>query len=205
MPNTKILAEKIQLKQFKQHETKKHTLIKFFLLIAIFVWYFIFITQKYSVQDSLFLTLLTRSFFVLCTPVADAGFLIDFPIRLVTKIKMIFSEILVWIIAISLNTYAFFITPEIYTKTKILIFFKHILESPYPFWSIIIISMIGTFVSIKFWDELMDKASHKDRDFYHKHKKIYIIIIMVFLFGISFILYDIILKKFGINLSMLTQ
>lgn len=200
-----FLAKKIHLKEFAKHQTKKHTLIKFLLLVAILVWYFLFIVKKYGIENSFLVTALTRSFFVLCTPVADAWFLIDFPIRLVTKLKMVLSEIIVRVIAISLNTYTFFVKPEIYSTTSILTFFKHVLENPFPFWSIIIISMIGTFVSIAFGDELMDKVTHKDRNFYHKHKRKYFILIMIFLFGISFALYDIILKKFGINLSLLQQ
>ena len=85
-------------------------------------FYFAFISYKYGLEQGFFVSLLTWSFFVLCTPVADAGFLIDFPLRLITKIKMFYAEIFVWLFAISLNFYAFFLKPKIYNKTKILIF-----------------------------------------------------------------------------------
>jgi hypothetical protein len=60
-----------------------HTLrvIKFLLLFTILIFYFAFISFKYGVKDGFAITLLTWSFFVLCTPIADAGFILDFPIR----------------------------------------------------------------------------------------------------------------------------
>lgn len=167
----RITSNKIHHKHLLQHETKRHILLKFTLVSLIFFSYFIFITTKYGFKEGFFVSILTWSFFVLCTPVADAGFLLDFPIRLITKIKMIFSELFIWAIAIILNLYAFFIHPEIYSKTKFLSFFKHILEQPIPFWTIIFLSATGTFISIKFGDELLDKTKHTERKTYHKYKK----------------------------------
>jgi hypothetical protein len=53
--------------------------MKFSLVLLIFLGYFIFIAKKYGLQQGLFVSTLSWSFFVLCTPVADAGFLLDFP------------------------------------------------------------------------------------------------------------------------------
>lgn len=190
------------MKHLLRHETKRNILIKFLLVLLVFLGYFIFIAKKYGLQQGFFVSTLSWSFFVLCTPIADAGFLLDFPIRLITKIKMFTSEIFIWIIAISLNLYAFFINPEIYARTKLLSFFKHILEQPFPFWSIIVLSAVGTFVSIKFGDELLDKTKHVEREHYHKHKKKFKLIIMLFLIVLTVVLYDFLLKKLGVDLSI---
>lgn len=198
----KIKSSDIQHKKIFHHETKKHIFLKFSLVAFIFLGYFIFMSRKYGVEEGFLVTLLTWSFFVLCTPIADAGFLIDFPLRLITKIRMFFLEIIVWVIAIGLNLYAFIFNPEIYSKTKLLVLFQHILEQPFPFWSIILISGIGTFVSIQFGDELIDKAKHKDRTFFKKHKFKHHLIIMIFLIIISIIIYDLILKKLGVDLPI---
>lgn len=151
------------------------------LVLLVFLGYFIFIASQYGLLDGFFVTTLTWSFFVLCTPIADAGFLFDFPFRLITRIRMLFSEIVVWGIAILLNIFTFFIHPEIYSKTKLLLLFKHILEQPFPFWSIIFVSAIGTFMSIKFGDELIDKVKHMERDIYDKHKYRYKYLSMIFI------------------------
>ncbi len=195
-------SPKIKTKHLLQHETKRKVLTKFILVLLVFVGYFIFIAKKYGVQQGFFVSILSWSFFVLCTPIADAGFLLDFPFRLITKIKMLFSEITVWIIAISLNLYTFFIHPEIYSKTPLLNFFKHILEQPIPFWLIIFISALGTFVSIKFGDELLDKVNHHERTSYHRHKKKFRFLIMIFLVVLALILYDFLLKKMNIDIPL---
>jgi hypothetical protein len=115
---------------------------------------------------------------------------------------MLTSEIFIWAIAIGLNLYAFFVSPEIYTKTKLLSFFNHILEQPFPFWSIIILSAIGTFVSIKFGDELLDKTKHAEREHYYKYKKSFRLIVMLFLIILTIVLYDFLLKKLGVALPV---
>ncbi len=199
----KLTAKKCKKTDYLKHETKRHIVSKFLIVLIIFIVYFIFISQKYGTEQGLGITILTWSFFVLCTPIADAGFLLDFPIRLITNIKMLYSEILVWLIAISLNIYTFFNFSQTYSKTKILILFKHILQNPFPFWIIIILSALGTFISIQFGDELLDNISHKDKKkIYQKHIYKYKLIVMFFLFASIIILYDFLLKKLGINLPL---
>ncbi len=184
------------------HTTKKHALKKFILILSVFLLYFLFITYKYGLEQGFFVSLMTWSFFVLCTPIADAGFLIDFPIRLITNMRMYLLEIIVWIIAISLNTYAYFFMPAIYEKTPLLSLFKHILNEPFPFWIIIILSFMGTFLSITFGDELLDKTHHHERKKYHTHKNKHRAILMIFLFAITFVLYTFLLKQLGLNIPL---
>ncbi len=195
----KIRTEKIPFHEVKKHETKQHVLIKFIAVLAIIVGYFIFMSQKYGLENGFLTTLLTWSFFVLSTPVADAGFLIDFPLRLIIHIKMLYSEMIVWFIAIGLNIYTFFLRPEIYNTTHLLSIFKKILSEPFPFWGIIFISALGTFVSIHFGDELMNTVKHGERKFYHKHKYNYQFIVMIFIFAVSFTFYSFLIKKLGIE------
>lgn len=197
-----FLKKNIKKSDLLRHETKSHTLIKFWLILSIFVWYFGFIAFEYWLKDWILVSCLTWSFFVMCTPVADAWFLIDFPLRLITKIKMLYLEFLVWILAIWLNLYSFFFNIEVYSKTELLMLFKHILEQPYPFWIIILISLLWTFVSIHFWDELLDKTKHRDRDNYHKHKYNYWLIIMIFIFVFTIVAYDFLLKQLWVNLPI---
>ncbi len=177
-------------------------MIKFLLILLVFLGYFLFIATEYGLEDGFFVTALTWSFFVLCTPVADAGFLIDFPFRLITRIRMFFSEIVVWGIAILLNAYAFFIYPEIYAKTKLLLLFQHILKQPFPFWSIVLVSAIGTFMSIQFGDEMIDKVKHKERTLYEKQKHKYKFWMMIFIALLSIVLYDFLLKQLGVELPL---
>lgn len=195
----KSKLSKIPLKHLYQHETKLHVLLKFLFLILILVAYFFFISHKYGAGQGFFITALTWSFFVLCTPIADAGFLIDFPSRILLGVKMLHSEIIVWTLAISLNLFSFLLKPEIYKTTHVLSIFKKILSHPFPFWGIILISAIGTFFSVYFGDELMNKIHHTERENYHKHKYNYRFIVMVFILAMSFVLYSFLVSQLGLK------
>jgi H+/Cl- antiporter ClcA len=157
---------------------------------------------KLGFKDGISITILTWSFFVFCTPIADAGFLIDFPIRLITKLKMVYTEIIVWIVAAIVNVFFFFLNPQIYNSTILLSLFKQILTNPWPFWIIIILSGIGTFLSILFADELMDVKLHKDRKKYHKHVNKYQLLIFTFIIILIIIVYYFLIKKLGIDIPL---
>jgi hypothetical protein len=195
----KIKKEAIKL---LKHETKRNVLLRFLFVLLIFLGYFSFVSFKYGLDMGLLVTFLTWSFFVFCTPIADAGFLFDFPIRLITKIKMIYSEIFVWLIAILINIYSFLKNPEIYQITHLLKLFQHILENPFPYWGIIFISVMGTFLSVYFGDELMDVVKHIHRKKFHKHKtKRTKILIIFIIFVISILLYSYLIHVLNVNFN----
>ena len=73
--------------------THKQVLLKFLLLCLLMVGYFGYLSYEYDFVTGGVASLLTWSFFVLCTPVADAGFLLDFPLRVLFGIRMVVSEI----------------------------------------------------------------------------------------------------------------
>lgn len=185
-----------------KHDTKRGSLIRFILLMLIVLLYLFFVTRKFGAGNGFFIAILTWSFFVFCTPVADAGFLVGFPTRLLFNVRMLHSQIGVWLVALLLNLYAFFLRPDLYHNTLILKLFHHILEQPFPYWSIILISGVGTFLSIYFGDELLDVAAHAKRKKYHKHWSKYRIIVLVFLFIFVVILYDFLLTKMGVNIHL---
>lgn len=185
---------------YKTHLTSK-TIFKFFILLSIIACYLFYISYKFGIQQGFLVVLLSWSFFVLCTPIADAGFLLDFPIRLFFNLHMIITEILVWIIAIALNLYCFFFNPEIYYKTKLLSLFYSILQKPFPLWIIIFISLIGTFLSISFGDELFNimKLKNKSNILKSSHEKNKIIF-MSTIIGISIVFYYCFLKYMNIKI-----
>jgi len=192
----------IKKSKYFLHETKRHALLKFLAIVFVFIAYLLWLIFHFGAKSGIETAGLTWSFFVLCTPIADAGFLLDFPIRIISGIKMILSETIVWIIAISLNLYFFFTSPEVYQKTIALKLFRHILEQPFPFWGIIFLSLLGTFLSVYFGDELIDSIKHSDREKHKKHKLKHRFIIFLFFIGTVFIFYNFALKQLGINLNL---
>ncbi len=195
-----MFADKIHLPHLLKHKTKRKALIKFLLVFLVFALYFAYVSFKFGVDKGFVVTALTWSFFVLCTPVADAGFLLDFPIRLITRLKMFVSEILVWAVAIALNIYFFFFASSFYEKTELLKIFYKILSNPLPYWSIIGLSAFGTFLSIYFADELVDKAEHHELSFYKSKKHIYATVATLALFAFIFFAYYELLQGLDIKL-----
>lgn len=148
----------------------RQVLFKFALLLCVLVGYFAWLSVQYDLATGGIVALLTWSFFVLCTPIADAGFLLDFPLRLLFGIRMVISECVVWGLAITVNVVALLVWPGMYETTVLTQAFRTILTTPVPYWAVIALSGIGTFLSIRFADELMDVVHHRDRAFFHSHQ-----------------------------------
>lgn len=182
----------------KEHQPKRHVVFKFLLLFVLLISYFAYLSYEYNLLTGGIAAILTWSFFVLCTPIADAGFLLDFPLRLLFGIRMFISEIAVWAIAIVINLISLSYFTEYYETTKITIIFYAILTNPYPYWSVILLSGVGTFLSIRFGDELMDVAHHRDREYFHKHGYKHELIILIF-FIVAFIGYYELIASLGID------
>ncbi|PLX21790.1 hypothetical protein C0584_01660 [Candidatus Parcubacteria bacterium] len=197
--NPQVKAAKIEKKHLAKHETKREILFRFLILIAILGAYFVYLTLEHGLGRGFSVLLITWSFFVLCTPIADAGFILDFPIRLFLRIKMFVSEVVVWVIAILINISFLLFRPEIYNSDLLTKIFKEILTNPFPYWSIIILSGIGTFLSVSFGDELLDVIRYKDRKLFNKRSFIAKSVFLFSVFIIIFILYDILIYKLGLN------
>lgn len=179
---------------------KKQLFYKFFLLCLLLLGYFVYLSIQYDFVTGGLASILTWSFFVLCTPIADAGFLLDFPLRLLFGIRMLVSEIVVWALAISINIVALMYFAEYYETTKLTKILYVVLSNPYPYWSVILLSAVGTFLSIKFADELMDVIHHKDRGFFHRKSYIHEIVIIVF-FILIFIGYYELVASLGLEIE----
>ena len=187
------------IQNYIKHETKRTVLTRFLIILSIFIIYLAFLISRDGGREGLLTTLFTWSIFVLCTPIADAGFLIDFPVRLFTRIRMVYSESIVWCVAILLNIFGFFLFPSVYNKTGLLKLFKLILTNPFPYWLIIILSAMGTFLSIYFGAELMDVSLHKKRKKHRKHKHKHLIITIIFLIVSIMLLYYHLIYRWGIS------
>lgn len=173
---------------------------KFVLLCMLLVSYFAYLSFEYDLRTGGIASALTWSFFVLCTPIADAGFLLDFPLRLIFGIRMMVSEIAVWVLAITINMVALFYFSEYYETTKLTMLLHAILTTPYPYWTVILLSGTGTFLSIRFADELMDVIHHRDREFFHRHAFKHEILIIIF-FVVVLIGYYELIASLGLDIN----
>ncbi len=199
-----LLFKKLKkTKVFLKTETKKHALLRFAFLILSLIGYFLYVASKFGTSNGILVTILTWSFFVFCTPIADAGFLLAFPVRLFLGIRMVYTQVFAYGVALVINIFTLLFLPSIYARTMLLRLFRQILTTPWPYWSIIILSLIGTFASIYFGDELMDVSCHKERKKYHKHLNKYKLLVFIFIVVFTAILYDFLLYQIGIQVPLL--
>lgn len=190
-----------QVKKFHvKHETHRETLLKFIALALIFISYFLYMSWKYDASTGFAVALLTWSFFVLCTPIADGGFILAFPIRLLFGIKMSITQVVLWFIAVGLNIFMLVTESNAYDLTFLTQLLKHILTVPYPYWSILILSAIGTLLSIYFGDEMMDVTSHKERKIHHSHGLKYRTVLIAGLCVLTVVSYYYLLNSLNIEL-----
>ena len=184
-----------------KHETHKETIIKFLALVVVLTAYFIYMSWKFDASTGLGLALLSWSFFVLCTPVADAGFILAFPIRLLFGIRMAISQVVLWFIAIGINITMLITSSNTYELTFLTRLLKQILTEPLPYWSILIVSTLGTFLSVYIGDEMMDVTTHKQREKHHQHGFKYRSLLVIAFGLITVLAYYHLLSSLDIQLS----
>ena len=177
---------------------RKQVFTKFLLLLGLLASYFFYLSFEFGVGTGVVASLLSWSFFVLCTPIADAGFLLDFPLRLLFGIRMIISELVVWAVAIVVNLLTLRFAADAYDTTLVTRLLLEIIMTPYPYWGVVILSGVGTFLSIRFGDELMDVIHHRDRAFFHSHHFKHELILFLFFILVIFGYYDLV-SSLGID------
>jgi uncharacterized membrane protein len=192
-----------QVKKFHiKHETHRETFLKFIAIALIFIGYFLYMSWKYDASTGFAVAALTWSFFVLCTPVADGGFILAFPIRLLFGSKMAITQVVLWFVAIGLNVFMLLSESNAYDLTFLTKLLKHILTVPYPYWSILILSAVGTLLSISFGDEMMDVTSHKERKIHHSYGLKYRTVVVAGLSILTIVSYYYLLDSLNIVMPM---
>lgn len=188
--------------QKKTHKKQKNSLIRFLLILLILVAYAGFTIYEYGVSQGLGVTGLTWAFFVFATPIADAGFLLAFPIRLLSGVRMLHTQIGVWLFGALLVGYYLSTNPDIFMTTGILELFHTILTTPWPLWLILILSFVGTLVSIIFDDDVVDVvgAKNKKRRFGRAQHTLYL---TVAIFAVTVIAYIFLLRTTHIDIKLL--
>jgi len=181
-----------------------HPVVKFAVIFLFFFVYLVSATMSYGLESGTLVALVTWTFFVFCTPVADAGLLLDFPLRMITGIRMLYLEVLVWVIALLINIFTYLTDPAVYSKTILTRLLSHIALQPFPYWSIVLLCAAGTFMSIRFGDEILDVLSMKkeDRWLYFKHKVKYKAIVFISIIAVVIVLYSFLLNQLGISIPL---
>lgn len=184
----------------KKHEIHRESLWRFLALAGLLLAYFGYMSWKFDAVTGAGLAVLSWSFFVLCTPVADGGFIVAFPVRLLFGTRMFTTQIVVWVLAAVINVYALMMAPDSYEDTALTRLLYTILTTPWPYWSIPAISAAGTGLSIWFGDEMMDVSKHSDRQKYHAHGFKHRTLVVLALGVLTVLAYYHLLSDLGIEL-----
>lgn len=196
--NARIFGAEMSMKL--EHRTHKESLWRFLILVGLLVAYFAYMSWKFDAATGAWLAVLSWSFFVLCTPVADGGFIVAFPVRLLFGTRMIWTQVAVWVVAIAINILALAVAPTAYDDSALTRLLQAILTQPWPYWSIFGLSAVGTGLSIWFGDEMMDVTAHHERVKQHKHGFFYKIIATVALGTLTIIAYYHLLSELGVEI-----
>jgi len=183
-----------------RNPTHAESLLKFLGLAGILVGYFAVMSWKYDAASGAGLSALSWSFFVLCTPIADGGFVLAFPVRLLFSVKMAVTQAALWFVAIGLNVALLHWKPGLYELTFLTRLLKTILTQPWPYWGILAISAVGTGLSIWFGDEMMDVTRHQQREIHHRHGFKYRILVVFGLGALTVLAYYQLLDSLGVRL-----
>lgn len=185
----------------KEHQTHRESLWRFFILVLLLAVYFGYMSWKFDASTGALLALLSWSFFVLCTPIADGGFVVAFPIRLLFGTRMVITQIVVWVLALLINIVAISVVPDAYSQTAITNVLHSILTTPWPNWSVLLISLAGTMLSIWFGDEMIDVTSHSMRKKQHRHGFKHKVLLIAGFGLLTIIAYYHVIAGLGINIS----
>lgn len=140
---------------------------------------------------------------MLYTPIADAGFLLNVPLRLLFGVRMLVSEMVVWAVAITLNIVSLLFFSS-YDDTPVLTRLLHaILTTAYSYWSVVVLSEAGTFLPIRFADEFMDVVHQRGRHFFKRRGyKQELLIFAVFI--LVFFAYDELIASLGLETTVVS-
>jgi hypothetical protein len=183
-----------------KHQTHKESLWRFVGLVAALLGYFVYMSFQFDAATGAWLALLSWSFFVLCTPIADGGFIVAFPLRLLFGIRMVWTQLVVWVAAAALNIVAIYLAAASYADTALTRLLFRILTTPWPYWSILLLSAAGTAFSIWFGDEMMDVTTHAQRTRHHRHGFKHRIFVVLGLGVLSILAYYHLLNDLGVAL-----
>lgn len=161
--------------------------------------------HQYGASSGLGVTLLTWTLFVLATPIAIGGFIVAFPTRLLFGVKMWKTQIVVMVVAIAANVLFLIFNPAIYGVNFLLTLFEKILLTPWPYWSLLILGLGGSLVSIVFGDEVFDAVATRVKRNHarvHKHLPKIKWILTVVLYAAAVVIYIVLLKNLGVDIPL---
>jgi hypothetical protein len=196
MKRAKKKTQKKNGKRMLKHPHKKSVLLKFLILFAVIIIYAAYLLSEFGVEQGLLITGLTWSVFVFCVPFAASDILVGLPLRALFNLRLMISQIIVWVSGGAINIYTMLTDQSIYGSTPLLEVFHYILSNPIPYWSILGLCGFGTFLSVILADDVLDDLDPKKK----AHSKKLEVLFLVILIGIGLV-YSVLLGELNVSIS----
>ena len=91
--------------------------VKFGIVSGVIGLYLLYVIWKHGIKHGIILTFLIWSFFVYCTPIADAGILVSLPIKFVLNVKMQITQLFVYLVAGIIIFLSYFFEKDVFHFT----------------------------------------------------------------------------------------
>jgi hypothetical protein len=173
-PSSAKKAARLPIQADKSHHHRAHRMRKgappeHFMVAGLILSTHLFLTmQKHGLGQGLEVTALTWAFLVFLTPMPLAGVLIELPLKFFTNHSMIRIQMLVWALGLGITFAALAFFPQAFSSTSLLVLFLHVLTNPFPYWGLLGLCAMGTFISVYLVDDVVDEV--KD-ELHHHHRK----------------------------------
>ncbi|MFH1644419.1 MAG: hypothetical protein ABIA74_04565 [bacterium] len=118
----------------------KKALLKFNIFVSIVAILFAFQILKHGISTGIQMALLIWSLYILCVPAKHGFVILGFPYRFITKQKMKYPEVYMWVFALLFSLTELFVSPLIFFKSEYTHLLYRILTTPWPYWLIPITS-----------------------------------------------------------------
>lgn len=167
---------------------------RFICVSIILIIYFLYVCWKYGITQGIGVTLITWSFFIFGTPLADADAIVDFPIRVFTDIPMHITEIYLFIIAALISLWYYIYNRVIFQYTFLTKIVYKMITNPFSLYGfIVVLSLIGSVISAFFENAIYDLIIYKKTNL-----PIPLISFGIFIFSLVWIIYIWVLYKLNI-------
>ncbi len=158
---------------------------KFLIAAALILCYLLLTVDKHGVEQGVLITALTWAFFVFLNPAPTAGLVFELPIRLLTRHRLLVAQYMVWGVGAAIVLPALLLSPDLFHTTTPLAIFYHVLTNPVPYWSLLLLCGLGTFLSVYLVDKVVDEVENELNHHHRKHMPVlYLIVLALALIGI---------------------
>lgn len=170
----------------KDHDTLMNVKINIFNYISFFfIGLLLFYTFLYGFNKGVYNTLFIWSFFVIATPVPEAGLLVSIPLKKLLNIDLQISQVVLSLFALFFITYSYYYYKYFLKKIKFGRFIIKVFEL--CVFSLFIVSILSSVIVSYLFNEFLNSLLYEKKIVTYTNKVLFIF--FIFLFSYYFYLF----------------